>query len=102
MILGYIDYLSRELNGLGDTARPSRWTLILLLLGGYGVLAMFYYGGATSVPRRFATYPPETIQGVMQAQAAAAFAVVLIAGMAIYLWQTGGRCLRALALSRRP
>lgn len=100
MILGYIDYLSRDLSSAEDNAPPNRWTVLLFLLGGYGFLAMFYYGGAMSVPRRFATYPPETSQGAGQALTAVVFGIVLVAGMSIYLSQTGMRCFRAMAAIR--
>ncbi|MCC6391476.1 MAG: cbb3-type cytochrome c oxidase subunit I [Bryobacterales bacterium] len=100
MVLAFFDHLSRELTGSDTDVPAAGWILSLLLLGGYGFLAMFYYGGATSVPRRFATYPEETLQGVIQARVAAAFVVLLLAALLIYLSRMATRCLRAFALCR--
>ncbi|MBV6430182.1 MAG: hypothetical protein IANPNBLG_00286 [Bryobacteraceae bacterium] len=97
MVLAFFDHLSRELTRPDTDVRAAGWTLVLLLAGGYGFLAMFYYGGATSVPRRFATYPEETLQGVIQARVAAAFVVVLFGTLAVYLSRVAARCLRAFA-----
>jgi hypothetical protein len=57
---------------------------------------MFALGGAHSVPRRFATYPQELAQGVGYARVAVAFIGVLLAGVLLYLWDTGRRCVRGL------
>jgi cytochrome c oxidase subunit 1 len=72
----------------------------LVAIGGYGFLATFYLAGAAAVPRRFATYPAEVMQGVGYARAAVVFIVLLLAGVSIYLWETGKGCVRALKARR--
>jgi cytochrome c oxidase subunit I len=54
IILGLIDYVGKEVSGLEESAARSKLTVALLLIGGYGFLSMFYWGGGHSVPRRYA------------------------------------------------
>jgi cytochrome c oxidase subunit 1 len=98
IILGFIDHAGKELSGLEEKASRSKLTVALLLLGGYGFLAMFYWGGANSVPRRYATYPQEVMQGTLYARVAVGFVTILLCGILLYLWETGKRCLKALSL----
>jgi heme/copper-type cytochrome/quinol oxidase subunit 1 len=70
---------------------------VLLALGGYGFLSMFYLAGVASVPRRYSAYPEELARGAHYAVAAVVFVTVLLAGVVLYLWQTGKRCARAFA-----
>jgi cytochrome c oxidase subunit 1 len=97
MILGFAYHFSQEATQLPEKAGLARLIAGLLLLGGYGFLFMFYVGGAASVPRRFATYPGEIAQGALYARTALAFITILLLGVALYLWETGRRCLRALS-----
>jgi hypothetical protein len=60
---------------------------------------MFYYGGAHSVPRRYAHYPQEVSQGAGQARTALIFISLLLVGVLLYLWETGRRCLRSFSAS---
>lgn len=63
IILGFIDHAGKELSGLEEKASLSKLTTALLLIGGYGFLFMFYWGGVHSVPRRYAIDPQEVMQG---------------------------------------
>jgi heme/copper-type cytochrome/quinol oxidase subunit 1 len=58
---------------------------------------MFYLAGVEGVPRRFATYPAETAQGILYAKLSLAFIGALLLGALIYIWETGRRCIRALS-----
>jgi heme/copper-type cytochrome/quinol oxidase subunit 1 len=54
IIPGFIDHVGKELSGLQEKMAISKLTVVLLVLGGYGFLSMFYWAGAHSVPRRYA------------------------------------------------
>jgi cytochrome c oxidase subunit I len=97
IILGFIDHAGKELSGLEEKVSRSKLTVALLLIGGYGFLAMFYWGGANSVPRRYAIYPHEVMQGTLYARVAVGFVTILLCGILLYLWETGKRCLKALS-----
>jgi heme/copper-type cytochrome/quinol oxidase subunit 1 len=87
--------VGKDLSGLPEKPSLSKLTVILLLLGGYGFLSMFYWAGAHSVPRRYAIYPSEVAQGTLYARIAFGFITVLLCGILLYLWETGKRCLKA-------
>ena len=97
IILGFIDHAGKELSGLEEKALRSKLTVALLLIGGYGFLAMFYWGGANSVPRRYAIYPQEVMQGTLYARVAVGFVTILLCGILLYFWKTGKRCFKALS-----
>jgi cytochrome c oxidase subunit I len=96
IILGFIDHAGKEISGLQEIPWRSKLTVALLLIGGYGFLSMFYWGGAHSVPRRYAIYPVEVAQGTLYARIAVGFISVLLLGILLYLWETGKRCVKAL------
>jgi cytochrome c oxidase subunit 1 len=97
MVLGYIDYFSQELSNTVEVPSRSKWIVALLVTGGYGFLAMFYWGGVRSVPRRYAIYPDEVAQGTLYARIALGFIAVLFSGILLYLWETGKRCVKSFA-----
>ncbi|MQA31547.1 MAG: hypothetical protein GEU82_17215 [Luteitalea sp.] len=97
IVLGFIDHFSQDVSKAGEISSRTKWTVGLLVVGGYGFLAMFYWGGAHSVPRRYAVYPDEVAQGALYARLALAFIAVLFLGIVIYLWETGRRCLKGFA-----
>jgi cytochrome c oxidase subunit I len=97
IVLGFIDYFSQELTKIHENSSLSKWTVALLVIGGYGFLSMFYWGGAHSVPRRYAVYPDEVSQGTLQARIAVGFISVLLCGVLLYVWETGRRCIKAFA-----
>lgn len=55
-------------------AKSSLWVMVI---GGYGVLLMFYLGGMAGIPRRFAVYSSIPIETVAIAGKTLAFAAVL-------------------------
>ncbi|MCS7000788.1 MAG: cbb3-type cytochrome c oxidase subunit I [Bacteroidota bacterium] len=71
------------------TLRPARLPISLLLIGAYGFVTMFYIGGLTSVPRRYAIYPIEVAHGSTLAQVALVFVALIMVGVAVYLWDVG-------------
>jgi cytochrome c oxidase subunit I len=98
IILGVIDHAAKEMSGLEESPWRSKLTVILLLIGGYGFLSMFYWAGAHSVPRRYAIYPVEVGQGTLYARIAVGFISVLFLGILLYLWETGRKCVKALSV----
>ena len=100
MILGFFEHLTRELAPEPETRASRRVVLAHLLIGGYGFLAMFYVGGAASVPRRFATYPDEAGVGILLARLSIPFALILLGGVMIHIVGNCRRSLRALGASR--
>ncbi|HET7291468.1 MAG TPA: cbb3-type cytochrome c oxidase subunit I [Vicinamibacteria bacterium] len=97
MILGAVWHVLEKATGLPERPGFTWLTAGLVGLGGYGFLATFYVAGATGVPRRFATYPAEVMQGATLAQVALVFVALLLAGALLYIWETGRRCLKAFA-----
>ena len=99
MILGFASYLGEERGQLAERMGLTKLTVSLIVLGGYGFLLMFYYGGAHSVPRRYASYPQEVAQGAGYARLALVFISALLVGVILYLWDTGRRCWRSFSVS---
>jgi cytochrome c oxidase subunit 1 len=99
MILAFSDHLGQEGSKITERMGLTKLTVALIVLGGYGFLMMFYYGGAHSVPRRYAHYPQEVSQGAGMARAALVFISLLLIGVLLYLWETGRRCWRSLSIS---
>ena len=98
MILGAVFHLATELSKVSEAARLTRAIVTAVGIGGYGFLLMFYLAGVAGVPRRYATYPAEAAQGIFYAQLSLVFISVLLAGALLYIWETGRRCVRALAM----
>lgn len=99
MLLGFAAHFGREVSGRPENGRLAKLIAALFVIGGYGFLSMFYLGGAHSVPRRYAVYPQEVIQGVDYARIALGFIAVLLLGVLLYLWETGRRCALAFRTS---
>jgi cytochrome c oxidase subunit 1 len=97
MILAFAHHLGEETSGLPANGRLGRWTTGLFLAGGYGLVLLFALAGADSVPRRYSNYPAELIQGVDYARVSVAFIALLLAGVLLYLWEAGRRCVRGLS-----
>ena len=99
MVLAFAYHLGQEGSKMTERMGLTKFIVALMVLGGYGFLMMFYYGGAHSVPRRYAHYPQEVSQGVGMARAALVFISLLLVGVLLYLWETGRRCLRSFSAS---
>jgi cytochrome c oxidase subunit 1 len=98
MIMGAVFHLSTALSKMAESGRLTRLIVTTVGLGGYGFLLMFYLAGVSGVPRRYATYPTETAQGILYAKLSLAFIGVLLVGALVYIWETGRRCVRALTV----
>ena len=98
MIMGAVYHICQELAPLPENPQRTKVTVALLSVGGYGFLLMFYYAGAHSVPRRYADYPEILAKGTTSAQVSTFFIVLFLAGLALYLWETGKRWRKALFL----
>jgi len=97
MIMGVVYHICQETAPLPESPGRSKLILTLLCVGGYGFLLMFYYAGAHSVPRRYANYPNLLPQGVTAAQIASVFVVIFLAGLLLYIWETGLRWRKAFS-----
>lgn len=96
MVLGAFFHLAGKLSGLPENLRTSRLSIGLILGGGYGFVLMFYLGGTMSIPRRYAQYHEMISTGTTLARAALLFITLVLAGVLIYAWETGRRCVVAL------
>ncbi len=91
MILGFLAHLTAQLSGKEETPAMRRAILTLLLVGGYGLVLMFYLAGVQHVPRRFATYPVAVGQGILFAKLSLPFIVLLGVGILLYIVEVGRR-----------
>lgn len=96
MILGGVFHGCEKLSGIPENARRSRLAIWLICGGGYGFVLMFYVAGSMSIPRRYALYHEVISSGTYLAGAALVFISLVLAGVLIYLWETGRRCMVAL------
>jgi cytochrome c oxidase subunit 1 len=97
MILGTVFHAATELSKLPESRTLTRAIVTTVGVGGYGFLLMFYLAGVSGVPRRYAAYPDEVARGILFARVSLAFITVLLVGALLYIWETGRRCVRALA-----
>lgn len=98
MLMGAVFHVCQELAPLPENPGRTRLTIVLLCLGGYGFLMTFYYAGAHSVPRRYSSYPELLSKGVTAAQVSTFCIVLFLAGLVLYLWETGKRWRKAWLL----
>ena len=96
MILGAVYHLAVALTSTTENLKRTRVMAAHLVLGGYGLMLSFYLAGADAVPRRFAAYPAEVTNGPLIAGISMVFILILFGGLALYLWDTGRMCVRAL------
>jgi cytochrome c oxidase subunit 1 len=97
MILGAVFHLSGQLSGSPESMALTRAIVTTVAIGGYGFLLTFYIAGVAGIPRRYAAYPEEAAAGIFYAKLSLAFIGLLLVGALIYIWETGRRCVRALA-----
>lgn len=96
MVVGYFYHRCQEMAELPESPGLQKTAIALMVIGAYGVFAMFYFAGAWSIPRRYAVYPAELAFGASYAAGGAAFAVIFLLGFILYLAETGKRWLRAV------
>ncbi len=80
MELAFMWTIACETSGRAEGAWMRRILIPMLFLGGGGFVLMFYFGGAHSIPRRYALYPSELAVGTTYARIAVAFISVFILG----------------------
>jgi cytochrome c oxidase subunit I len=79
MAFGFMTWLVRGKQEEEFTG-AARWVYGAYFLGGLGVVLMFLFAGASSVPRRWAVHLPEWM---MQDRITSAFAIVSIVGVSV-------------------
>ena len=97
LILAGFHHSCQQATGLPLRVWLARGSAVLMTLGAYGFFAMFYLGGAYSIPRRFARYPVELSHGATMATVGLVFALLFLAGFTLYLIETGRQWARALS-----
>jgi len=95
MILGAVFHVAEKLSGISENVWRSRLAIILICVGGYGFVMMFYLGGTMSIPRRYAQYHELISVGTVLAGTALLFISLVLTGVFIYIWETGRRCVVA-------
>ena len=96
MVIGYFYHCCQQLAEQPENRGLQRIAATLMVIGAYGVFAMFYFAGAFGVPRRYSIYPAELAYGAKYAAAATGFAAAFLLGFIVYLAETGKRWLRAV------
>lgn len=97
MVLGYFYHYCQEKARMPENLALQKSAIALLLAGGYGFVLMFYLSGARSIPRRFAVYPSELSEGALYSGIALLFIALFLAGLVVYLSETGKRWAKARA-----
>ncbi len=95
LVVGYFYHACQAAAPRPEHAARQRGVALLLMIGAYGFLMMFYTAGAHSVPRRFASYPPELAHGATYALIGMGFAAIYLAGFLLFLGEAGPRWARA-------
>ncbi len=90
--LGFFQWFSLQYAKNPVNSRSSGLMLTLLVLGGIGFLAAFYFGGADSIPRRYSNYPDELAAGKTLAIIGGAFASIYLLGILIFFVKVSKRC----------
>ena len=84
MLLAFMWTLACEASGSVERPWIKNVLLPMLLLGGSGFLVMFYLGGASSIPRKYAAYPAELSVGTTYARLSVAFISVFIVSYIVF------------------
>lgn len=95
--LAFISWFAEKVSGAPFPAGLSRSIFVLLLLGGWGFVSMFYLAGSFSIPRRFNIYPSELLLGATLAKVAVIFAVLYLLGIVFFFFGASKRCVRAFS-----
>ncbi len=99
LVVGYFYHCCQTATGLPEKAGFHKLVVLSLIVGGYGMLFMFYIAGAGSIPRRFAIYPAELAHGATYAHIGAAFGTVFLLGLIVFIFEIGKRWVRAFSVT---
>lgn len=97
--LAFFSWVANEFEKKPESSRSAVIKLLLLLVGGLGLVMMFYIAGADSVPRRFSVYPPEFTSAAILASIGAWFAIVYLSGVLLLLFNIIKKCTKAFSAS---
>ncbi|MBS1485975.1 MAG: cbb3-type cytochrome c oxidase subunit I [Bacteroidetes bacterium] len=81
--LAFFNWAANEFVGNQNETKSYSLKIVLLLIGGFGFVLMFYFAGAYSVPRRYSVYPQEFTSAALLASAGAWFACIYLV---VILW----------------
>jgi len=94
--MGFFSWFVAEISGKPGNKKLSTTMMGLLIIGGIVFLAVFYIGGADSIPRRFSSYPVEFTTGATLAYVGAIAAMVYLVAILLFLSNIGKRCIRII------
>ncbi len=94
--LGFFTWFVVQVSDKIEHSGLSRVKMTLLILGGIGFLAVFYIGGADSIPRRYSTYPQEFTGAATLAYIGAGFAIIYLLAILLFLGNIGKKCLQTV------
>lgn len=89
MIFGFMYFLGKQ-GAVADDRWFDRWAFWGFMLGSLGFVTMFLYGGANSVPRRFAEHLP---QWVPYDRIASVFVALVVVAVLVFVLRYFGRLL---------
>lgn len=96
-IMAFFYWFGSKVTGTEIELKSSLFKVGLLIFGGIGFVMMFYFGGAHSVPRRFAAYPDSFAYGKLLANAGAFFATVYLVGIFIMFLDIIKKCIKVFS-----
>lgn len=97
--LAFFSWAANEFAGKHGSNKTDFLKIVLLVAGGFGLVLMFYMGGADSVPRRFAIYPPEFTSAALWASAGAWFAIAYLLAVLLMLLNIIRRCVKVFSVA---
>ncbi len=95
--LAFFNWAANEFTNNQDIFKNYKLTIKLLLIGGFGFVLMFYFGGAYSVPRRFAIYPSEFTYASYFAKFGALFALIYLIAILFIFYDILKKCIKTLS-----
>lgn len=97
--VAFFYWVANEFSGGQTNTKAQQLKTILLLIGGFGFVLMFYLAGADSVPRRFSNYPAEFKSAPLMATLGAAFATVYLIAILLIFVEIVRKCVKAFSVS---
>ncbi len=95
--LAFFIWAANEFSNQHGKGKAEAVKILLLLVGGLGLVMMFYIAGAHSIPRRFAVYPKEFTSAALLASAGAWFAIVYLLGVLWLLFNIVKKCTKVFS-----